>query len=108
MTNLLHDLRGKVHRAAPPEAPTVAEIFWAGCLYAINCTIVAVLYRQCLHRTPPEVEEKLDGHPSQIEEQKATDGFDFPLVGCEKCSLQLALCSMFCMCIRWPATVSNE
>merc|ERR1719499_2228673 len=77
------------------------QIFWAGCSYVLMCTIIAVLYKTCCERSPADIKDQL-----QVQTEK--EGFEYPLFSLAECSPQLLVCSVFCLCIRWPATMSNE
>jgi len=83
------------------EEQTAWAMFWAGCSYVLNASIVALIYRYFIWQKHEEDIETL------LVDQKEKEGFEHGLFSCEQCSLQLALSSVFCLCIRWPATVSD-
>jgi len=68
--------------------------------YVFLATIGAVIYVNLL-------QPKLTPETDMIV-QKESEGFEYGLVSFENCDPRLCLCSVFCLCIRWPETVSNE
>jgi len=77
------------------------EIFMFGIFYIMSATIFALLYKMFTDGQAPV----LSLNP---EKQSQTEGFEHGLFSCEKCGLELFICSVFCLCIRWPKTVSND
>lgn len=84
------------------EEPTTGEMFAGGLMYVLSGAIVAYAYRMFLRNADCHEE------PSYLSPQMNKNGFEFGLLSRKKCNVELAICSVFCLCIRWPSTVSND
>merc|ERR1719356_603423 len=71
-------------------------------MYVISAAILAYAYRMFLINSDCREE------PSFLNSQRDKTGFEFGLFSAEKCKMELIICSVFCLCIRWPSTVSND
>lgn len=84
------------------EEPTAREMFAGGIVYVLGGAIVAYGYRSFVVNTDCHEE------PSFLLTQREKNGFEFGLFSPQKCKPELAICSVFFLCIRWPSTVSND
>jgi len=92
---------GDLIEELPDGEETMLDMFQFGCFHVVTCTIIAVLYRLFIQNSMLSLKR-------QIEPQQQFDNFEHNLCSTEKCSLELCVCSVCCLCLRWPTTVSNE